>query len=356
MIRFETFLVPLDFSRHSEKALDHALVLAQIFGARIHLLHACHLSIFTTPDHVIYGDLARALQRGASQKLDKARDKVTAAGVEVEIHLVELPPAEAVAETAKKIGADLIVMGTRGLTGFKHVLLGSVADRTIRSVPCPVMTVKRAVRATGSSTPHTILVPTDFSDGSRRAVDLACALAKGVEAAHLVLIHAYSLPQEVKTLTEVDHEPLLKTISERATEDLERVLVQLKDQGISAELTVQHGSPEAVVMDVATEREADLIVMGTHGRTGLGDHGQGQVGERAESRREGGGASIRSKLQLLARVLLRIFGLKILCLPVQQTKTTTLTARTRVTWTPVRGGLRRVAHVPEVEVVRDSRI
>ena len=280
MIRFETFLVPLDFSRHSDKALDHALVLAEIFGARIHLLHACHLAIFAMPDHVIYGDLTRALQMGASRKLDKARQKVTAAGVEGEIHRVELPPADAVAETAEKIGADLIVMGTRGLTGLKHVLLGSVADRTIRSVPCPVMTVKRAVRATGSLTPRTILVPTDFSECSRRAVDLACALAKGVEAAHLVLIHAYSLPLEVKTLAEVDDEPLLKTISERATQDLGRVLIELKDEGISAELTVRHGSPEAVVVDVATERDADLIVMGTHGRTGLPHLLLGSVAER----------------------------------------------------------------------------
>ena len=51
-------------------------------------------------------------------------------------------PAEAIARCAEKVGADLIVMGTRGLTGLKHVLLGSVAERTLRTAPCPVLTVK----------------------------------------------------------------------------------------------------------------------------------------------------------------------------------------------------------------------
>jgi nucleotide-binding universal stress UspA family protein len=65
-----------------------------------------------------------------------------AAGVLAETHLVEFAAWEAIVETAKQIKADLIVMGTRGLTGLKHALLGSVAERTLRFAPCPVLTVK----------------------------------------------------------------------------------------------------------------------------------------------------------------------------------------------------------------------
>jgi nucleotide-binding universal stress UspA family protein len=63
-------------------------------------------------------------------------------GVQTEEHLSPLFPPEGIAESAAEVGADLIVMGTRGLTGFKHVLLGSVAERTVRTAPCPVLTVK----------------------------------------------------------------------------------------------------------------------------------------------------------------------------------------------------------------------
>jgi nucleotide-binding universal stress UspA family protein len=144
MTRFQTILVPVDFSAHSDKALDCALMLAKTFGAQVHLLHAYHLPIqVATPDQVIIPrDFWTAVRDSAARKLEKALHKVEAAGITGETHLAELPPAQAITQTAEKISADLIVMGTRGLTGLKHVLLGSVAERTIRSAPCPVMTVK----------------------------------------------------------------------------------------------------------------------------------------------------------------------------------------------------------------------
>jgi nucleotide-binding universal stress UspA family protein len=144
MTRFETLLVPLDFSPHSDRALEQALDLARRFGSRIHLLHAYHLPVeIATPEQVtIPRDFWTLVRESAEHKLAGALEKVKAAGIQAETHLAELPPAQAITQTAEKIGADLIVMGTRGLTGFKHVLLGSVAERTIRAAPCPVMTVK----------------------------------------------------------------------------------------------------------------------------------------------------------------------------------------------------------------------
>jgi nucleotide-binding universal stress UspA family protein len=84
------------------------------------------------------------VRRSAEQKLDEEKRRATAAGVKATTELVPDAPAVATVEAARRIGADLIVMGTRGLTGVKHVLLGSVAERTIRTAPCPVLTVKHA--------------------------------------------------------------------------------------------------------------------------------------------------------------------------------------------------------------------
>ena len=141
-MRFKTLLVPIDFSSHSGKALDYAIKLAGRFGGQIHLLHAYQLSIpIATLDYFFWDDVWTGMRDDATRKLQKTSQKVVAAGIEVETHLPERPPAQAIVETAEKIGADLIVMGTRGLTGFKHVLLGSVAERTIHTAPCPVVTV-----------------------------------------------------------------------------------------------------------------------------------------------------------------------------------------------------------------------
>ena len=70
------------------------------------------------------------------------RGQVTAAGIEASGHVTEGAPAIVIAQAARAIPADLIVMGTRGLTGLKHIALGSVAERSVRLAPCPVLTVK----------------------------------------------------------------------------------------------------------------------------------------------------------------------------------------------------------------------
>lgn len=68
--------------------------------------------------------------------------RVEGAGLACETHVLHGPAADAIAEAARTFQVDLVVMGTRGLTGLKHVLLGSVAERTVRTVPCPVLTVR----------------------------------------------------------------------------------------------------------------------------------------------------------------------------------------------------------------------
>jgi nucleotide-binding universal stress UspA family protein len=144
---FSKILVAVDFSAHSAKALELAIGLAKTFGARIHLLHAYHLPpLVGMPDEIVIPpDFWTGVRDAAARKLDKSAQKVKAAGVPVETHLVEFAPSDAIVETARKTKADLIVMGTRGLTGFKHALLGSVAERTLRLAPCPVLTVKDEV-------------------------------------------------------------------------------------------------------------------------------------------------------------------------------------------------------------------
>ena len=127
---------------------------------------------------------------------------------------------------------------------------------------------------------RTIVVPIVFSECSRRALDLSRFLAKETGPGHLVLIHAYFVPVELEALAEEAHEPILDIVSQRATEDLERILVELQDEGISAEFAAHRGGPERTIVDVAAKKGADLIVMGTHGRTGLAHVLLGSVAER----------------------------------------------------------------------------
>jgi nucleotide-binding universal stress UspA family protein len=92
---------------------------------------------FTVPDGVWDG-----IRKAAETKLEEFRQRVVSAGVEASSEVSAALPSEAILAAADEIDADLIVMGTRGYTGLKHVLLGSVAERTIRLAPCSVLTVK----------------------------------------------------------------------------------------------------------------------------------------------------------------------------------------------------------------------
>jgi nucleotide-binding universal stress UspA family protein len=137
-------LVPMDFSPHSDAALDQAVDFAKALGAKIHLLHSYAVPVrgvmpydFAIPDGVWDG-----IHRAAESKLEEFRQEVVSAGVEASSEVSPALPTEAILAAAGEIGADLIVMGTRGHTGLKHVLLGSVAERTIRLAPCSVLTVK----------------------------------------------------------------------------------------------------------------------------------------------------------------------------------------------------------------------
>jgi len=144
MVAFRTILVAVDFSEHASRALDTAIDLAKQFQGRVHLIHSYPIQpILVSPyDAAIPLDLDRELRKLADQQLANWADRVRKAGVPVETFTSPETPSEAITRYAEKIGADLIVMGTRGLTGLKHVLLGSVAERTLRLAPCAVLAVK----------------------------------------------------------------------------------------------------------------------------------------------------------------------------------------------------------------------
>ena len=145
-MQFRKILVPVDFSPDADRAVEMATSLAKTFKGHLVLLHAYHLPAqLAMPDQVMipqeYWD---GIREAAQRKLDEYREGAAKEGVKADLEIVAQAPSFAIQEAAESSGADLIVMGTRGLTGLKHVLLGSTAERTVRLSPCPVLTVKAA--------------------------------------------------------------------------------------------------------------------------------------------------------------------------------------------------------------------
>jgi nucleotide-binding universal stress UspA family protein len=137
-------LAPTDFSEPSAKAVDTAVGFARAFGATVELVHVAVEAAYVMPPPVDVAvvpiDMSKLLDE-ANRSLAAEEDRVRSAGVACSsTTLVGRPDLEIVAH-ADKTGADIIVMGTHGRTGLGHVLLGSVAERVVKHVHCPVLVV-----------------------------------------------------------------------------------------------------------------------------------------------------------------------------------------------------------------------
>ena len=137
-------LVPIDFSPHAEPVLAWAGHLAEEHGSRVVLLHVYHLPVEFQQLEGAYlpPDFWSTVKSEAEQTLARYAEGLRSRNVEVEALVREGYPASVIVEEAEERGADLIVIGTRGLSGLKHLLLGSIAERVVQKAPCAVLTVK----------------------------------------------------------------------------------------------------------------------------------------------------------------------------------------------------------------------
>lgn len=145
-MKIKTILVATDFSDAASKAIDTAVEFAKKFEAQLVILHAYRVEIpMASPmmagAYVLPQGFFEQIGNHAKAHIEAVAKEIEGQGVSVIGIAVEQSAAEAIVEEAKSRPADLIVMGTRGLTGLKHVALGSIADRVVRMAPCPVLTV-----------------------------------------------------------------------------------------------------------------------------------------------------------------------------------------------------------------------
>ncbi|MGQ4809874.1 putative universal stress protein [Candidatus Entotheonellaceae bacterium PAL068K] len=135
-MHLQHLLVPLDFSPDAERALDYAVELAQQFQARLTLMHVVYMPPTTEVHLAAY---LSEIEAGAEHDMQLYEKRVQDTGLALETILVRGVPFREIINLAEAQHVDLIVMGTHGRTGVKHLLLGSVAERVARLAPCPVL-------------------------------------------------------------------------------------------------------------------------------------------------------------------------------------------------------------------------
>jgi len=281
--RFNRILLPIDFSRPSLQAIPYALAISRQFGADVHLLHVTDLSQLPPPTLMTIPLVPQAeWDRRFMKRLQAVALKYRTDG-----NVSALEPRigtayEEICAAARELKADLIVISTHGYTGYKRAFLGSTAERVVQHSPCPVLVVRQHIG--GSIDPRirtgfrfrTILVPTDFSQCSRIGFDYGLQLARDFGAelrlVHVISPHAYPFGDKY---TELDPAQLLRETEAAAQKQMRSMAEEFKAR---YSVSILHGSP-AVEICHATNDDVDLIVISTHGRTGLGHILIGSVAE-----------------------------------------------------------------------------
>ena len=274
-------LVATDFSDTAASGFEWAVELARTHRAELILVHGLLLPSQATDFLPSPPDYSEEIKAAARSRLQRTAEAARERGLEVSSELRLGIPSETILEAAEERRPDVIVIGTRGRTGIQHLLLGSTAERVVQQARCPVLTVHP-----GDIDQHralkTILLPTDFSSEATAAIRTALAmLSHEVGSARLILLHVYHLPFEYTAYgtvpTALDY---FKDVEGTAQERLEEEAAPLRERGLSVDTVTREGYPPEVIVEVAEELEADLLALGTHGRSGLAHLLLGSTAER----------------------------------------------------------------------------
>jgi nucleotide-binding universal stress UspA family protein len=274
-------LVPVDFSDPSRLALRAAIGFARRFGSRLAVVHVTRRN---RPDsHVVAEQVGITFdtRRAGRAKLTEFIERETLGDLQPARLVVDGVPFNEIARTAVSWKADLVVIATHGYSGLKHVLLGSTTERVVRYAPCPVLVVRERSRRglAMAFTPEklrSILVPVDFSKPSLDALQHALALARRCEA-QLTLLHVLQ-PRHADML--IDTAPIQREARLAAHEHLTRLADATKKTWPRTGRELRTGHPVNTITAMARRTNADLIVLGTHGYTGLKHALLGSVAER----------------------------------------------------------------------------
>ena len=283
---FKKLMVALDGSSLAETALPAAAFLAQKFGASVTLLHV----IEDNPPQEIHGDRHLSDAEEARAYLNsQVRQAFSAGGAACQhVHTDATGDvAGAIAAHAKELSADLIVMCTHGSGGLKGFLFGRIAQQVIADGSTPVLIINPAK---GWKAPQQgcgcLLIPLDGKADHEQALPVAGQLARVCEAS----LHLLRVVPTLKTL-KAEHAvagrlmpgsttAMLDMAKESATAYLREKAGTLKETGIDITAEVLRGEPAKTIIRASKKAKADLIVLGTHGKTGTDAFWSGSVTPR----------------------------------------------------------------------------
>lgn len=267
--KFKRIVVPTDFSDTADSAIRVAGQLADWYAAGLDLVNVVDATVYAYAGYP-FASLSRELMAGAEAALQKV--KVNAGKGTVNRYLLSGTPASEVVRHAKHHSADLIVIGTHGYGAVARFFLGSVADRVVHEAHCPVIVIKapkqKPKHVKKLAKPFSrILFPTDFSETANRALKQAIAMTEDLDA-ELFVLHVVD-DSVITTHVAEERKIILDELRKHALKQMQTELPAELVENFETIAAVKRGEPGKQIASYAETHGCDLIVLGTHGRTGV---------------------------------------------------------------------------------------
>ena len=273
---FDDLLFPTDGSDGAEAAFDHALDIATTHDATVHVLSVAETAYGGLAG--IDGDVVDMVEQKAEDIVHTTADHAQERGVATVTEVVNGEPYREIVDYANATDADLIVMPTHGRRGIERFLLGSVTERVVRRADVPVLTLHPGEDSRNEHPYRNVLVPTDGSSCAEHA------LATGIDVARAenANLHVLSVVETAALGTNIRSEMQIDSLEGRAERVVTRAADAATDAGIATPTTaVEYGSSIAgTIRGYVDDHDIDLVVVGTHGRTGFDRYVLGSVTEQ----------------------------------------------------------------------------
>lgn len=270
-------LVGVDFSDHAETAVSQAVDIARHVDAEVVLAHAGVVPDASASFSPSVSASAEEWQQILRDRLEEnraalaaLRERYEGRGATISHMVIDDLPDAGLVKAADEVDADLVVVGSRGNTGFSRLLLGSVAERVVRHCKRNVMVARPGAAPRGGF--RRLLVPTDFSDTAQGAFGLAEKLLAPdgvIEALHCWQLPPMAAGNHVPAPSSRVIEEMREAFSSRAESAAERALAPYRERGVSIEFRSIEAAPATGIADQAARDGCEAIVMGSHGRRGI---------------------------------------------------------------------------------------
>ena len=265
---FDTLLIPTDGSDSAEAAARRGFDLAAQCNASVHLLSVADSSIAAGAGYS--GDspsIRTRLRELSSDRATALRDSAAEQGIDATAAIREGIPAKEIITYATDHDIDAIVIGTSGRGNVGRAVVGSVADKVLRTASVPVVTINR--KATTAESIDSILIPTDGSEIAAEAARVGFDFAEELAATvHLLSVIETDRPTWLSALTDRD-DTTDRTLDDGTSDALDALAVEAQKRGFDVETAVTDGTPAEEITDYVESEAIDLIAMGTTGRGGF---------------------------------------------------------------------------------------